>query len=311
MKRLVKNLVCLCGALLLIACNKEGDTQLAAKVEGNELTVHQINFLLGRTNQQTDKLTPEQQKVLANKVLDSLIDEEIVVQRAIQDKVDRAPAVVQTIEAAKRQILMQSYLAEQYKSLSKPTKTEIDAYYRAHPALFAERKIYWLNILNIRPNPTQALGLQAKIAAGADLKMLAEWLVAEKIPFRAAQATAEPAEQLPLGILEKIYQQAEGKIVSISGKEGVDVMQIVQARPQPVTPEQSALAIERKLTADKQAEWTKTQMKNWRTQAKIEYANGYAAPRTEITNAASAAAASVSPASAVQEVLGAGMGALK
>lgn len=309
MKVLAKSMVLLAGALLLVACNKEGDTQLAAKVGGNELTVHQINFLLGRANQQTDKLTPEQQKMLANKVLDSLIDEEIVVQRAIQDKVDRAPAVVQTIEAAKRQILMQSYLAEQYKSLSKPTKADIDAYYTAHPALFAERKIYWLNILNVRPSPAQAVVLQAKIAAGADLKALAEWMVAEKVPFRAAQATAEPAEQLPLGILEKIYQQAEGKIVSISGKEGVDVMQIVQARAQPVTPEQSALAIERKLTADKQAEWTKTQMKNWRAEAKIEYANGYAAPSTSTASAVIAAPAS--SASSVQDVLGAGIGALK
>src|SRR5882724_11602299 len=73
-------------------------TQVLAKVNGDEISVHQLNDRLSQVQIPTDVDATAVRK----QVLESLIDEQLLVQRAMADKVDRDPQVLQAIERTKR-----------------------------------------------------------------------------------------------------------------------------------------------------------------------------------------------------------------
>ncbi|HLL11009.1 MAG TPA: EpsD family peptidyl-prolyl cis-trans isomerase, partial [Rubrivivax sp.] len=123
------------SAALLVGCGDKKDkaaSQTAAKVNKDEITVHQINFVL----QQQRNLRPEQADAASRQVLERLIDQQLALQKGEDLKVDRDPRVVQQLEAARREILARAYLEKVGEAASRPTPEEIRKYYEEKPALF-------------------------------------------------------------------------------------------------------------------------------------------------------------------------------
>ena len=131
-------------ALGLAACNsKEAEkpaSQIAAKVNSGEISVHQINYILSRTG--AGASTPEMAPKMRREVLDRLVDQELAVEQAIERKLDRSPDVLMSIENARREILARAYVEQVAAAMDKPTVDEAKKYYAEHPQLFAERRIY-------------------------------------------------------------------------------------------------------------------------------------------------------------------------
>jgi EpsD family peptidyl-prolyl cis-trans isomerase len=98
----------------------KGATQTAVKVNKEEITVHQINFML----QQQRGLKPEQAEAASKQILERLIDQELALQKATELKLDRDPRVMQQLEAAKREIVSRAYLEKAGEAASKPTADE-------------------------------------------------------------------------------------------------------------------------------------------------------------------------------------------
>src|SRR2546422_5284472 len=95
----------LAGAAVLAACGKDDDkkaaSQVAATVNSQEITVHQVNNVLARN----PSITPEAAPRAKREIVERLIDQELARQQALEKKLDRSPGVVQAIEAAKAEIL--------------------------------------------------------------------------------------------------------------------------------------------------------------------------------------------------------------
>ncbi|MFC7652968.1 SurA N-terminal domain-containing protein [Pseudoduganella danionis] len=102
----------------LSACgNKESKPgQALVRVNGEEITVSQLNEELQRANVQAP-----QQEAASKQLIESLVDRQLLVNEAVQDKLDRDPKVVQAIERAKALIIAQSYL--QKNSALQPSLT--------------------------------------------------------------------------------------------------------------------------------------------------------------------------------------------
>lgn len=288
------------AAALLTACGGDkGDkaSQTAAKVNKEEITVHQINFVL----QRQPGLKPEQAEAASRQVLERLIDQELAVQKAQEQKLDRDPRVVQQIEAAKREIIARAYAERVGEAVAKPTSDEIGKYYNDKPALFKDRRIYSLQELQIEAKPEQFEGIRAKLASSKNLNDFAEYLKSADLRFQGNQAV-RAAEQLPLTSLDAISRMKDGDSMISQSPVGLTVLFLVGSRSQPVDEARARPAIEAFLLNQRKAEAVQKDLKTLREGSKIEYVGKFAqpapagAPAAPALPAASEVAAPATPA---------------
>lgn len=279
-----------CAAVLVLAaCAKENAkpaTQVAAKVNKEEISVHQINFIL----QRQQNLKPEQTEAAGRQVLERLIDQEVALQRAQEAKIDRDPRVVQELEAARREIVARAYLARIGDAVERPNPQEIKAYYDAKPALFSARRIYTLQEIQVEADRAQVAELQAQMSKAKSMKEVGAYLKDKKLPARATQNTT-PAENLPLPLLDRFAALKEGQSVLIAAPAGARLITVVQAKDAPVGEEQARPAIEQFLVNEKKRKAVEQDLKTSRAAAHVEYVGQFAQPA-----ASAAAAAPVAPA---------------
>jgi EpsD family peptidyl-prolyl cis-trans isomerase len=265
-------------SLLVQGCNErkpsvitDKDTQVAAKVNGNEITVQQINAAVQRLG----KLPEDKVKEISNQALNALVDQQLLVQKAIAEKLDQNPSVMQAIEAARRQILAQSYVQSKTENMAKPTDAEISEFYNKHPELFSDRRIYRLQEINIQNPGDKADAIGNQLKASKNLDEFAKWLKAQNFKFSGVQAERS-AEQLPSALATQLVNVKPGQAI-IANRNGILVVMVVEAvASQPVSADNAKAAIERILIAQKQKAFTENEIKSLRSTAKIEYMGDYA-----------------------------------
>jgi EpsD family peptidyl-prolyl cis-trans isomerase len=276
-----------CSALV-VGCGEKKDkaaTQTAAKVNKDEITVHQINFVL----QQQRGLKPEQADAASRQILDRLVDQQLALQKADDLKLDRDPRVVQMLESARREILARAYAEKVGEGAAKPTAEEIKKYYDEKPALFKERRIYSIQEIAVEAKPEQIPAMREKLAASKNINEFMEYLKAEGFRFSGNQAV-RAAEQLPLNSLDSFARMKDGQAAIVPSATGVQVVVLAGSRSQPVTEEQARPAIEQFLLNDRKRKLIEDDAKALRAAAKIELVGKFAEP------AASAPAAAAAPA---------------
>ena len=265
------------SALVLVGCgdkNKEKDkaaSQTAAKVNKEEITVHQINFVL----QQQRGLLPAQAASASKQALERLVDQELAIQKAQEQKVDREPRIVQQIEAARREIVARAYLEKIATGAPKPTPAEVKTYYDAHPALFKERRVYNLQEISIQAPPEQFAELRAKLGAVKDVAEFVNYLKAGNLKFAANQAV-RAAEQLPLASIDSFAKMKDGQSFINQTPAGATVVVVASARAQPVDEARATPAIEVFLLNERKRKLVEDDLKALRGAAKIEYLGDYA-----------------------------------
>lgn len=270
--------------LTLVACgDKEGKkvaTQVAAKVGSEEISVHQINQVLSRTN--TGGANAEQVQAMSREVLEKLIDQQLAVEQATENKLHRSPDVVSQIEAARRDILARAYIQQVSAGIAKPTAEEAKKYYAEHPQLFSERRIFNVQEI-VTPNVAGVANtLKGLVAAGKSAEDIAAALKAQNIQFNGGSAT-RAAEQIPLDVLPKIHALKDGQATVIEAPQAITMVRVVSSQ-QAAVPEASALPrIEQFLTNQRAGEAVATNLKQLRSNTKISYMGEFdkgAAPAT-------------------------------
>ncbi len=283
-------LAALVAAVLLVGCGDKKETaasQTAAKVDKDEVTVQQVDFVL----QQQRNLRPEQADAASRQILERLIDQQLAVQKADDLKLDRDPRVVQQLEAVRREVLARAYVEKIGEAAAKPTPEEVKKYYDEKPALFADRRIYSIQEIGIEARPEQVQALRDQLAASKNIGEFVEYLKANDYRFAGNQAV-RAAEQLPLNSLDAFARMKDGQAAMVPAPNGVQVVVLAGSRRQPVSEEQARPAIEQYLLNDRKRKLVEEDMKGLRAAAKVEYVGKFA----EL--AASAPAATAAPASA-------------
>ncbi|WP_416758330.1 EpsD family peptidyl-prolyl cis-trans isomerase [Roseateles sp. So40a] len=279
------------AATLLAACGGGSGakaSQTAAKVNKEEITVHQINFVL----QRQPNVKPEQADAASRQILERLIDQELAVQKAQDLKLDRDPRVVQQIETAKREIIARAYADHLGETVTKPTDQEIKQYYNDKPALFAERRIYNLQEINIEAKPDQFETIRAKLQGSKTLPEFLETLKSDNFKFVGTQVVRS-AEQIPLNNLDAISRLKDGQFIMNGSPTGLTVLFLAGSQRQPASEAQARASIEMFLLNQRRNELVAKDLKAMRDNAKIEYVGKFA---EAAPGAASAPAAPITPA---------------
>lgn len=276
------------AAALLAACGekKEGAaTQTAAKVNKDEVTVHQINFVL----QQQRNLRPEQTDAASKQILERLIDQQLALQKAEETKIDRDPRVMQQLEAARREIIARAYLEKLGEAAPKPTPEEIKKYYDEKPALFSQRRIYQIQEISIEAPQERLPEIRERLAAAKNVNEFVQYLNSAGLRFSGNQAV-RAAEQLPLASLDALSKLQDGQALVVPTPTGAQVAVLAGSRMQPVTEEQARPAIEQFLLNERRRKLVEDEVKAMRAAAKIEYVGKFAGGPGAAASAPAAAA---------------------
>ncbi len=251
---------------LLAACSKPGmeDGQVLARVNGDEISVHQLNFALTQQGQARPRSAAEQ-----TALLDKLIDRQLAMQQALEKKLDRRPEVMIRLEEARRDILAAAYATELSAAVAGPTDNEVAQYYRDHPGLFSERKVFRLREIAL-PNDAPALPeLQQRLEQKQELPVLLAWLRQQPGAF-TDQVVMRPAEQLPIEVVDRLHQVGPGQVISFKLPRALVVYQMQSAENVPMSWAAAAPLIRQHLKIQQDSERLSKALTELRAQAKIE-----------------------------------------
>ena len=261
-------------AVLLAACtgHKKDATQSAARVDGTEITVHQINYRLQRER----GLRPEQMDEAGKKVLEQLIDEQLIVEKAEKVKMDEQPEAQQAQAAARREVLSRAYVEQAAQTVAAPTEQAMHAYFDDNDTLFAHRRVYTLQEYLAKVPEDKIPALRAMVEGGKPTAEIEAWFKAENAPFRGQNST-HPSEQIPLNSLKALAATQDGHGLLASAGNQVHVTYITSSTAAPVTYEKAKSAIGQFLSVNARRSVTESNMAALKTAAKIDYSPRYAA----------------------------------
>lgn len=270
-----RNLALLALAATLAACGRDDakpSSQAAVRVNDQEITVHQLNTAMA----QVRNLDQSQARQMSEQVLDKLVEQELLVQKALEQKLDRDPRVMQAIEASKRQLLSQAYLEKLTAQAGNPGADEMRKFYVAHPELFAERRIYRLQELAVpaRDGLTREV-LDGQIAKAKTLDDVEAWLKSRNTPFNA-NSSVKAAETLPMEVVPKLVKMKDGEMTVVNMPQGFVVLQVMASDRQPMDEKQAAPFIEQYLQNQRKIEIARSEVDTLRAAAKVEYVGQFA-----------------------------------
>ncbi len=286
-------LITAAACLLATGCSKKDKdkaaTQVIASVDGEEISIHQMNTILARAK----GITPETLPQAKQEILAGLVEQQLAINLAISKKLDRTPEVVTALENAKREILGRAALEQIAAAQPKPTDAEAEKYFNDHPALFAERRVFNLQEIAVRRSGKDVGDLASQANNAKSMEEVANWLKEKGIEFSTNGGTRS-AEQIPLEVLPKLHAFKDGQIGLIESKDAYLVMRLVASRSQPVTLAQALPTIKVFLANQRGAEAVKNEKDLLKAKAKVEYfgefAGGEAAFKAKAEAEAKAAA---------------------
>lgn len=277
------------ASVLIVGCGdkKEGDgkspekaetktSQVAAKVNGTEITVRQIDAQM--PNLPADA-NPEMVGEVRNAILNRLINDQLIVDKAIADKLDRKPEVVDQIERARRTILARAYIQQLVAGASAPSELEVKEFYDKSAADFSGNVRYIVRQVIVEIPPVNATAVKEQIAKATSVAELTKWLSAHDVRtiqqtnmINTAGMNPQLRDQLKTMKVKDMLRQV--------GDDRAMVTEILAVESFPLTQTAIKPLAEKDLNDKRQTEILENQVKQMRDTAKIEYSEGYAKPKS-------------------------------
>jgi EpsD family peptidyl-prolyl cis-trans isomerase len=247
-------------------------SETVATVGGDKISEAELNVAVSGLGELDETQAAEAKP----RVLQALIDQRLVAQAAKSAGLDKEPKVGFAMAQASRQVLAEAYAERSFKDVAKPSESEIADYYSQHPELFSQRRIYRIQELELKLDPSRMAEVEAKLKSSHSMGDFVNWIKEQGIEGKTAMAV-KPAEQIPAPLLARLSQMKDGQVTILPGRPGhVLVQQLQESQLQPASLEQAHDAIERALVVEKRKELMAADLKKLREAAKVEYATGYA-----------------------------------
>ncbi len=249
-------------------------SQTLARVDGQEITVHQLNEELARNN-----VPAGQKDAVSKKLLDGLVDRQLLDDAASKDKIDRDPNVMAAIDRAKAQIVAQAYLQKRLATVARPTKEDIDKYYADHPDFFAERKQYDLEQIVIH-NKDFGAELKAMIAPAKSLDDVAAWLKNHHVEYSRSGFSRSTVDMMG-ALTKKLKEMRKDQLFAVQepGENGATTIAAIKnVKDDPVKAEVADPQIGNFLLSQRNKEAAEAEVTRLRAAAKIEYLHKQAEP---------------------------------
>ena len=260
------------GIIALAACNHKAEGQTVAVVNGQEITLSELNFELGLANipEGSDKSATRSQ------ILQSMIDRRLLAAQARQDGIDTTPDFISRKRRGEEDLLISMALMRRLKSAQVPSARETDAYVASHPAMFANRELW--DLAQVQYQAPKDAAIQSEIekthAFANLLTILQKHGIAGVQQKNRLDTAVVPAE-----LFQKISSLPQGEpfIVRVGDRAIASV--IVAREAKSVVGDQARPIAANALRKEQGAKDMANRVSGLRKAAKIDYKPGFAPPK--------------------------------
>jgi EpsD family peptidyl-prolyl cis-trans isomerase len=260
-----------CGVVLipaLLSCGSSSGargSQVVATVNGHEITVTQLNRAL--ENAGVREITATTRK----RAIESLATEELLVQAALQNDIDRDAGFVQALEQTRRKLLSQFFAERMIYPKTAISATDVTNYYNEQPLLFAQRRRFRLTTFQATSADVTP-AVTAELEAVSSVEKVRDVLDAHGIKYSTELASISP-EQLPVDELAAFSKAAVGDLfINPRGDGSVLLMSVAAIEEDvPMTLERARPLIEEYLHNTRNQSAAAEYVARVRANAKIVY----------------------------------------
>ncbi|WP_308910182.1 EpsD family peptidyl-prolyl cis-trans isomerase [Pseudokordiimonas caeni] len=207
-------------------------SQVVANVNGEEVTIHELNSELSRINIPADA----DRQAIEENVLRAIVNRKVLEQKAVGAGLDRVPGVIAEIRRSRSTLLAQAYMRSQASGAQTVSRQEAEKFILDNPNLFANRTYY---IFDAILAPSDALPEEKKDAFEAlgNLDEIERQLSNSQINNQRKPYTAF-SETIPSAMQEKLPELMRDRTVFfvVQGPRTM-ITQFQESRPASLTGE--------------------------------------------------------------------------
>jgi len=243
-------------------------TQVAAKVNGQEVTFSELNEYLKRVPVNTQN--SESINKIKEEVLSSLVDQKLILNAAKEAKVDRSADVLNAIDMAKNKIIVDAFLNKVFTGSNEPSEQEIETFYQENSLIFNERKqfVYDQYILAADSGEVDALSNKVKLLdKSGQLQDFFDNLGRKYSHTREVRTS----EQLPKQLVKAMDILKEKDIGFFKVSDGLVVIGLHKVESVPISLDKAKKVVQRELKKEKRSESVQRLVDSLRESAQIEY----------------------------------------
>lgn len=252
--------------------NKDAATaQLVAKVDGQDIEITRMKSVLANAK----GVSPENISDTKLEILNGLVEQQLAINLAIANKLDRKPEVLNAIEASRREILARAALDQIADELPAVSDDEVKKYYAENPALFSGRRLFTLQEIVLKKSPSDLAAIRAQVASAKSMEDVSAWLRDRKMEF-SSTISIKAAEQIAPAVLLKLQTFKDGQIGLIESPDAYTITHLMASYAQPIGIVKGMPAAAVFLRNLRAAEAVKQARIDMRAKAKLEYFGEFA-----------------------------------
>jgi EpsD family peptidyl-prolyl cis-trans isomerase len=258
-------------SMTLSACQKKAEGQVVAVVNGEEITLNELNGELSELNLPANA----DKEQVRREVLQRMVERRLLAQSAKDAGLDRDPNYISQERRMKERLLVSMYGRKALDTIDVPQTDKVDAYISSHPQMFADRTRYALDQLQFQM-PADVNRLKALDSAHSMTEVV-DRLNGMGIAFQRGTGALDSATIAP-DALKRIIALPPGEPFIVPNGNNVIVSAITKADPIVISPEQARPMAVQAMRAQELNKIGQQRLDEAKAQAKIEYQPGYEPP---------------------------------
>lgn len=258
---------------MMTGCEKKPTGQVVAVVNGEEITLQELNTELSELKipENADK------KEARRAVLQQIVNRRLLAQAAKQDGVDRDPAFISAQRRVSEQLLVSMYGKKAMDTVGVPNTATINKFIAQNPTQFSQRTLYKLDQIQF-DLPADPKSLKA-LESAHTMDAVAETLTRMGIKFARGTGSFDSGK-IPPQMLKQILGLKPGEpFIVPAGEPGKGLVNVITGSTPIAIPQDQARAIAAQAYRNQQlSKLGEQRLNETKAKAKIEYQPGYEPP---------------------------------
>jgi len=264
--------VAICAsALALSGCHKSATGQVVAVVNGDEITLNELNTEIGQANIPEGAAGAR----VRQQVLQQIIDRRLLAQAAKSDGIDTDPEYLIRRRQLEEALLVQFLGKRVGSSLRVPDEAAINRFMSERPNMFANRQLLTLDQIRftLPADPSRLRALES----AKTMEQVMTVLSGLGVRFERGQQMLDTA-QVPPQMMQQLNNLPAGEPFIVPSAPIASVSVITARQPAPLTGPQARPVAVQALRDSQLGDVIRRRMQEARSSAEITYQDGFAPP---------------------------------